>query len=40
MVNFWAGMEKTELALNKGCDTGLNESIKQHIQSMKTEPTA
>jgi len=39
-VNFWADMKKTELALNMGCDTGLNESIIQHIQSMKTETVA
>ena len=39
-VNFWADMEKTEHALNMSCDTGLNEGIKQHIQSMKTETVA
>ena len=37
MVNFWAGMEKTERSLNMSCDTILEEGIIKHIQSMQSE---
>ena len=33
-VNFWANMEKTQQAFNLTCDTGIEEGIKQHIQSI------
>ena len=39
-VNFWASMEKTQQALNISCATGLEEGIKQHIQSMQLETVA
>jgi hypothetical protein len=40
MVNFWAGMEKTERSLNMSCDTILEEGIIKHIQSMQSENIA